>query len=191
MNLAAAPESPREVTGSQVCRHHSDVAFRPILVALLGILLPLAALFVELANHIWAGVFVDPIPTWWHVAAILTVPLSCISAWWSLNQPAPIHRALFHVNAFAVGVSIAYTVGFIPTMPLALYGCILFGLGLLPLSPVLSIFALVSVRRAMVRRIESEATPRKAPMLWSAGTLAFSLLAFAVVHHLATASLVQ
>ena len=191
MNIAAAPErSHRSKTPSEY-RHHADVAFRPILVALLGILLPLAALLVELLHHTWAGVLMDPIPTWWHVAAILTVPVSCIWAWWSLNRPAPIHRALFHLNAFALGVSIAYSVGFLPTMPLALIGCILMGLGFLPLSPVLAIIPLVSVRASLDRRLESEAGSQRPPVAWPTGALAFALLAAGVFHHLFTASLVQ
>ena len=191
MNLTAAPERPRETAPPDSYRHHLDVAFRPILVALLGILLPLAALLVELATHTWAGVLMDPIPTWWHVAAILTVPVSCIWAWWSLNRPAPIHQALFHMNACALGVSIAYTVGFLPTMPLALIGCIVMGLGFLPLSPLLAIIPLVSVRAALVRRLESEGVRRTPTAVWPAATLAFALLAAGVFQHLITRSLVQ
>lgn len=191
MSLTASPERPPEATTPKIYRHHSDVAFRPILVALLGIVLPLAALLVEATGHTWAGMLLDPIPTWWHVAAILSVPVSCAWAWWSLNRPAPLHRAVFHMNAFALGVSIAYTIAFIPAMPLALIGCVVFGLGFLPLSPLLSLIPLISSRAAITRRAESEMVYQKPPAVWPAALIAFGLLSFGVAHHSVTESLLQ
>ncbi|MEK0449836.1 MAG: hypothetical protein RL088_2104 [Verrucomicrobiota bacterium] len=133
----------------------------------------------------------DPIPTSWHVAAILTVPGSCLWAWWSLGRRDSAPRALVHLNAFALGVAVAYSIGFLPAMPLAIFGCIFFGFGLLPLSPVLAILPLLSVRAALERGFECGKGARKPPAMWPAGVLAFSLLAFGVLHYSLTASLLQ
>ncbi len=191
MSIAASPEPSSNLPVILAYRHHSDSGFGPILVAFFGILLPLMALLVELKEHIWAGFLMDPIPRWWHVAAILTVPVSCGWTWWSLNRPTPLSRALFQMNAFALGVAIAYTIGFFPTLPLALIGCLFWGLGFLPLSPVFAIIALLRSRGAMDRRMQSESIPKQSPTTWPSGVLAFLLLGFAVFHHFLTASLVQ
>ena len=191
MSSISAPEPPTDVSVHDGTCRGTDITFRPVLVALLGIVLPLAALFVEMAEHIWGGFMMDPIPTWWHVAAILTVPGSCVWAWWSLGRRNSVPRALVHLNAFALGVAIAYAIGFLPAMPLAIFGCIFFGFGLLPLSPVLAILPLLSVRAALERGFECGKGARKPPAMWPAGVLAFSLLAFGVLHYSLTASLVQ
>jgi len=42
----------------------------------LGVLLPLAALATELVTHVNLALFLDPIPTGWHVALVATLPLA-------------------------------------------------------------------------------------------------------------------
>ena len=44
-------------------------------LTLFGVVLPLISILVELTIHFCAGVFFDPIPSWWHVALVTLVPL--------------------------------------------------------------------------------------------------------------------
>ena len=108
----------------------------------LGILVPAAALLLELVTHIWSEVFFDPIPTWFHVLAIALVPAANAYALfaWKKGGSSRMRRAAW-LNAITFGVTSFYAVCFLPVVPYAAVAILAFGLGLLPLSPLASIFA--------------------------------------------------
>src|SRR5438093_6712458 len=68
------------VTGVQTCAlpisHVRGQLREQRAVILFGVFLPLGTLFAELATHMCAGTFFDPIPTWWHVALVALVPVA-------------------------------------------------------------------------------------------------------------------
>src|SRR6185503_3193681 len=90
---------------------------KPFHLALLvfGVLLPLVTLGIELATHMCAGAFFDPIPTWWHVLLVAFVPLTNFLVWRAIRDGDTRHRSLLAwLNAFALGVPLFYALIFLP-----------------------------------------------------------------------------
>jgi len=122
------------------------------LILLGGVLLPAITLLVEALSHICADTFFDPLPTVGHVFAIAAVPLVGLLALVVLarREVGRIEAVIF-AQAFTVGIAGVYAVIFAPMTPVAAFGVIFWGLGLLALSPLLALLAglraLVLLRR--------------------------------------------
>jgi hypothetical protein len=138
--------------------------FGTILIVLAGIVLPAVTLLIEALTHMCADIFFDPLPSIGHVFAIATVPLAGVASLWALTRRNGAHLdAVIFAQAVAVAVAGIYALIFAPLTPVAVYGITFVGLGLLPLSPLLSfiaglrtLFALRALRRALglpVRRV--------------------------------------
>src|SRR5215472_13836981 len=89
---------------------------RPVSVAAFvwigGVLLPLAAILVELVTAFCAG-FIDPMPTTWHLALLLAVPWCNAVAWQALRRDAFEHSRTFAAMAgFSGAVALFYTILF-------------------------------------------------------------------------------
>ncbi|HXU04122.1 MAG TPA: hypothetical protein VN903_24345 [Polyangia bacterium] len=126
--------------------------FTATLLALGGILLPALTLLVESQSHMCAKIFFDPLPTVGHVFALAAVPLAnLVSLWVLVRRDGARVEAVIFAQAVAVAISAAYAARFAPITPMAIYGVTFYGLGLLPLSPLLSLFAglrtLLALRR--------------------------------------------
>jgi hypothetical protein len=153
-----------------------------------GVLLPLAALLVELQGHVWAGHYLDPIPTPWHIAAIAAVAAVNV-AFLGFSQATLARRgALFAaLNGFAIGVPLLYGIVFLPSLPLAVFGLI-FLLGMLPLSPYLAFFAALRARRWIPGR---PARIAGVPPALAGILVAFLVLLGPEIHGIVTASLIS
>src|SRR5262249_9499309 len=107
-----------------------------------GLVLPSVAILVEMASGICAKMFFDPLPTVWHKILVITVPLANLlvihGLWWN---DAEYHRRLGLANGLAVAISTFYTIIYLPITPLALVALLFAGLGLLALTPMLSLVA--------------------------------------------------
>ncbi len=156
----ATPPAPRKV--------HPFLLF-------FGVLLPAITLAVEVATHMCAGVFFDPIPTWWHVMLVAAVIIANLSAWLALRHGTRYWHATMFLNGVAVTVSLYFGLLFLQIFPLALIAIIIFGLGLVPLAPLFC-FATALVLRTTLRRLAPDYSPR---FWWGvgAGALAISLIA--------------
>lgn len=125
-----------------------------------AVVLPLITLVFELCTHASGGVFFDPIPTLWHVAAVALVPVGAALVWWHVRRPErPLSKGLRMLGGAALFVAVCYSLLYAILMPFAFIGIIYFGLGLLPLAPFLSsvgLYRLLSVAR---RQREMPATP--------------------------------
>jgi hypothetical protein len=122
-----------------------------------GVILPSISILVETTTHICAENFFDPIPTLWHVLLVVFVPLANLQVWLAVRKGGTERGPLLGAaNAVAVGVSLFYTIVYLPLLPLALVALIMAGLGLLPMAPVLSLISTLVLRRQL-RRI---ATPQ-------------------------------
>lgn len=118
-------------------------------LAFFGVGLPILALAVEWVTRSCAREFFDPLPTPWHVLMVSLVPLA--HAWALVGGRGTGERGRrwrWWLNGAAVGVSAAYVVAFLSLTPMALVG-VIFGLGLLPLSPWLSLAAGLVLRRRL------------------------------------------
>ncbi len=144
-------------------------------VMFFGVLLPIVTLVVEIVTGVARDIFFDPIPTWAHAATITLVP---VAAWVTLRamtcgRPRRLRLAA-RLNALATGVAFFYALWFIPMLIPAVPGIILFGLGFLPLSPLLSLLVLIVARRDLRRA--SGVVGVELPRVWGGFAVAFLAL---------------
>ena len=145
-----------------------------------GVIMPVISITVEATTHICAEAFFDPIPTTWHLLLVIFVPLAQLHVWFVVRRganPRPVLTGL--VNAVAIGISVFYSIVYIPLLPLAAL-TLLFVIGILPLAPVLSLVASI-VMRVQLQQIAST-TPQKSFALRKAGLFAgLAITAAAIV----------
>jgi hypothetical protein len=156
------------------------IAERPIAFGFFifaGILLPLATLIFELSTKMCAETFFDPIPSLWHVLVVGFVPLANAQILWSLHKKRLEHITfLSWISAISAGSSIFYSIFFLPMSPLSIIGIVIYGLGFLALSPMLSLWSILRLRNHLLQNIEN--TPF--PLTWLGLTTGF-LIAASVV----------
>jgi hypothetical protein len=125
-----------------------------------GVIFPAVVIGLELISHMCADAFFDPMPTYWHVAAVSLVPASNLLVWHHLQDET---RGTPKWFAFANGVAIAiagfYALLFLPLLPLALVGIIV-GIGFLPLAPLASFVCALKLGVAIHDR------PHDRPVIW-------------------------
>ena len=117
-----------------------------------GIVLPLIALAFELFGHACAGAFFDPIPTWWHVALVASVPIVnalVIKHGRSGNGHTP--SWLLGANAATLVISLYYAIAFATLCIPGIMAVFYFGFGLLPMAPLFSLIATFQCRRYLLK----------------------------------------
>jgi Vault protein inter-alpha-trypsin domain len=140
-----------------------------LLILFAGIILPSISIAVETITHICAENFFDPIPTVWHVLLVIFVPLAHFQVWLADRKGSTQHGTTLGIaNAIAIGISLFYSIIYLPILPLALVALIFYGMGLLPMAPILSLIFGIILRRRL-RRIASQGFAVKV------GGLAFGL----------------
>jgi hypothetical protein len=144
-----------------------------------GVVLPVVTLLIELATGMCAGTFFDPLPTAGHALLVALVPVANGLVWWAGRTGRTRgSRLLGWLNGAAIGVAAVYTLLYLPLLLPGLFAMILFGWGLLPWSPLLSLICAIVLRRRL-RRIAAATAPVGWPGL--AGGLAAAWLALAVL----------
>jgi hypothetical protein len=143
-----------------------------ILLAL-GVVLPLITFIFEWITGISAGVLFDPIPNWFQILAVALVPAANLWIWLAGrardSRPA---RLLGWLNGAACGVSLYYSILYLPIAPFACIGVIYFGLGLIPLAPYFALVATLFLRASYQKRIGETILPRA----WKGTAAAFGIL---------------
>lgn len=126
-----------------------------------GVILPLVTLAIEAFTGICASGLFDPIPSVWHMALVALVPVVCV---WNLRFLSE-ERAFGSGNLLSLGIGAAiavyYTIPFAVIIPFAFIGIIFYGLGLLPLAPVLALLILILLARRLVRLYPKVGAPWK------------------------------
>lgn len=118
-----------------------------------GVIMPAISVSVETMTHICAETFFDPIPTLWHVVLVIFVPLAQFHVWYTINRGSTERLALTGlVNALTIGISLFYSIVYIPLVPLAAL-TLIFVVGLLPLAPYLSLLAAIVMRNHLKRTV--------------------------------------
>lgn len=154
-----------------------------IFTLLAGVILPSISILVETTTHICAENFFDPIPTLWHVLLVVFVPLANLQVWLAVRKGSTARGPLLGAaNAVAVGVSLFYTIVYLPLLPLALMALIV-GLGLLPMAPVFSLISSIVLRRHLRRVAPQGFTVRASGLVAGVG---LALLAVALMELPAT-----
>ena len=145
-----------------------------------GVIMPVISITVEATTHICAEAFFDPIPTMWHLLLVIFVPLAQLHVWFTVRRganPRPVLTGL--VNAVAIGISLFYSVVYIPLLPLAALTLLLV-IGILPLAPLLSFVASI-VMRVQLQQLATT-TPQKSFALRKAGLfVGFAITAVSIV----------
>jgi hypothetical protein len=158
-----------------------------------GVLLPAAVIVIECVSRMCAGTFFDPLPTPGHLALALSVPLGNAAVWAVLRRsspgvaaPRPRSLVLGMANGFVIAAASYYTLLFLPLIPFAVIAIILYGLGLLPLAPLLGLIAALRLRQ-QVAEPSPDVNVARTPGLWRG----FALGGVAVVALVAPAVLTQ
>lgn len=112
-----------------------------------GILLPIIALSIELATHMSREIYFDPIPRVIYLICVALVPVANILGLFASEKRSWLWMfVVSNLNTAAILITAIYAVIYVPIFPFALLGIFAMGIGLLPLSPVLSLLATISVR---------------------------------------------
>ncbi len=146
-----------------------------------GVVLPMVTLAIELATHMCAATFFDPIPGLLDVMLVAAVPATNFWVWRSVRSgrlPSAGCRWLGAASAFSLLTAAYYAVLYGPLTPVAAIAVIFFGWGLLPLSPLFAFFAAWRLRvlAGRIPGVEGQGGLRG----WGPG-LAFALLALVAV----------
>jgi len=149
--------------------HQPKLTFTDKFTLIAGIIVPAIAITVEASTHLSASVFFDPIPTAWHLAMVILMPLAQLHVWFTIRRGTPNRLMLAgFVNAAVIGISLFYSLCYLPFAPVAVL-TILIVVGLLPLAPLLSLIVAITMRQQL-RRIAAT-TPRKNFALGTKGLL--------------------
>ena len=150
-----------------------------VLFALFGVFLPLLTLGLELLSGMCASVFFDPIPSIWHVLLVAVVPAANGAVLAGLAARECRYRAaLGWLNGIAAAVALSYAIVFLPLTPFACLGVLYFGLGLIPLAPLIALIVALRLRRRL-KGLGRTGNDALAPRLWPC-ILAVVLILFAL-----------
>ncbi|MSU57760.1 MAG: PEP-CTERM sorting domain-containing protein [Pedosphaera sp.] len=125
-----------------------------------GVVLPVITLLFELFTSMSAGILFDPMPSWLHVALVALVPVANFLVWRAARRKNARHaRLLGWLNGAALGIAVYYAALYLPFTPIAGIGMIFYGLGLIPLTPLLSVAATPWLRAVYRKRTECKRFP--------------------------------
>lgn len=121
-----------------------------------GVILPAIALGIELTSGMSADIFIDPIPTYWHIALVGLVPIANGLALWMMNRGhADRPTTLILLNGLAMGVSAIYGLIYLPISFAGIMFIPFFGIGLLPISPIASFVSSIVVCYRLLRHSQT------------------------------------
>ena len=172
--LPQVPEAPRGETPD------ASLADRPatwkrVIAFLFAVALPVTTLAFELRMRFCASELFDPVPTWFHAVLVALVPLTAALALFRIRSAEPSVPAwLRWMVSFSTGVSAVYTLVLLPILPFAVMAIIYFGIGFLPLAPVLSWASLLVIAHWLKRRDATGGLRRR--RLWTGWAAAIALL---------------
>ena len=147
-----------------------------ILIFIFGVALPLFTLLFEIVSGLCAAVSFDPIPSIWHMLILASVPIINACCFVALRRTNSCHsKILGQFNAFAIGVSLYYTILFLPIMPIGFLALALVGTGLIPLTPSISLIVSLILRKRL-KLLASETSSPPIMHFWRGTILAIILL---------------
>ncbi|WP_028104753.1 VIT domain-containing protein [Pseudoduganella violaceinigra] len=142
-----------------------------VLIALFGVLLPIAALLFESITGMCRQIFFDPLPSPFHFVLYATIPLANVRVLLALKRGESLSARWIWLHTFSAGVAVFYSLVFLPISPIALLAVIAFGIGMFGLSPMFAVLCVIFARRAI--KAGSGRAPGK---LWQGMALAFFVL---------------
>ncbi len=131
--------------------------FAWLLLILGGVVLPIFTLLFEVSTHACASDLFDPLPTPAHILLVALVPLTSSLALIRMGRgKGPVPAGLRWLVSLSIGVSGTYALCLLPLLPFAVLAVLIFGIGLIPLGPVLSWVSLLVIARYL-RRLDTAA----------------------------------
>jgi hypothetical protein len=147
------------------------------LLFILSVLFPAGVLAFESYTGYCAGNMFDPIPTIWHVLLVALVPIANLFGFKALRTgKVGSPRLLLFANGAALGVTIFYTLLFLPVMPFAVFAILILGMGLLPLSPLFSLIGTAVMRKRLKAIAGAAGRGFPSHIGWGVGTVLIALL---------------
>lgn len=144
-----------------------------------GVIMPTLSITLEATTHICAGIFFDPIPTIWHLMLVIFVPLAQLHVWFAIRSLAADRLALAgFLNSAVIAISVFYSIVYLPILPMGILA-LMFGVGLLPLAPYLSLIAGLIMRRQLKK--VAATSPRRSFAIKKRGLLAGLALTTVVI----------
>jgi hypothetical protein len=124
-----------------------------MVLILFGVVLPSITIGFELFTRLCSGMLFDPIPTGLHLALAVCVPVANLLAWKAARDPGTaVPRWVWLANGAVCGISLFFTLIFLPVAFLAVLAIVYYGLGFLPLCPLLSFSCAMHLRTLLKRR---------------------------------------
>jgi hypothetical protein len=120
---------------------------------LFGVLLPAGTLVFEWMTGASASVLFDPVPNWFQLIAVALVPI--VNTWLAviaIKGKTNFPRLAGWLSGAMIAVCTFYSLLYLPFVPFAFMGILVFGLGLIPLSPYFALIFTASLRNAAARQ---------------------------------------
>lgn len=136
-----------------------------VLVALLAAFV----IWVEAETHMCASMYINPLPTAWHMGGLIAVPIFLLLTPFLAASSLSASRAaiLFSASGYLLATCLFYAVAFLPLLPTGFYLLLMYGAGLLPLAPLLTFLVALWQHGALRKR--SAGLPGKIKKFWLAG----------------------
>ena len=129
---------------------------RFILYLLFGTLLPAFALGFEIVTGMSDDIYINPIPNLYHAILISITPIIIALNAIRCFRQQPIRKLDLHLNSLCLGITSVYAIVYLPIAPFAAIGVLFYGLGFLPLSPLISLLCACRIRKEMKLRIAEQ-----------------------------------
>ena len=125
-----------------------------VLAIIFGVALPVVTILVEVFSGMCANTFFDPIPSYYHLILISFVPFGNLFVILSIRKKkTDRYKIVNFINSCTIGIALFYSIIFLPLLPFGMIGIWFFGLGLLPLSPLISLIIAIILRKKYSRFI--------------------------------------
>jgi hypothetical protein len=166
--------SSEHPSGPPVRKKPSGVA--NFFLGFFGVALPVAALVVELITGTLGETVLNPVPTLGHVVAIALVPMAnALAIWFTRRGCDDEHPVwLLPLNGAAAAIALVYALLLAPVTPFAAIGILFFGLGLLPLAPLLGLICALVLRRRLTGQPQTRGKTLRA--WWLGSAVAFAAM---------------
>ncbi|MBL6842621.1 MAG: PEP-CTERM sorting domain-containing protein [Verrucomicrobiae bacterium] len=149
--------------------------FRFGLLVLTSVVWPLIVLVIEVVTRMCTALVFDPMPSIWHAFVLFGIPVGNLLALLRLkNTSATQPHWVSLLVSFNVGVSLVYTLFFMPLLPIGVLGIVIWGFGLLPLAPLAACLSGFVIWSKCSDRLES--SKLKYRLFWLGFTGAIALL---------------
>ncbi|CAA6696757.1 MULTISPECIES: VIT domain-containing protein [unclassified Lentimonas] len=129
---------------------------RFILYLIFGTLLPAFALGFEIVTGLSDNIYINPIPNLYHAILIGMTPIIIALNAIRCFRKQPIRKWDLHLNSLCLGVTSVYAIVYLPIAPFAAIGVAFYGLGFLPLSPLISLLCAYRIRKEMKHRVAEQ-----------------------------------